>query len=127
MKLVTVSEMQEIERQADGRGLGYAEMMENAGRGVAEQVQAEFRKDSESILALVGPGNNGGDALVALVYLAAWGWHVSACLVRPRSQDDPLVQRVKDSGGQVFTLDAPQDPRLAAAVQSAAVVLDGVR
>jgi NAD(P)H-hydrate repair Nnr-like enzyme with NAD(P)H-hydrate epimerase domain len=38
MKLVTVPQMREIEKQADANGLPYAEMMENAGRGLAEIV-----------------------------------------------------------------------------------------
>jgi len=38
MKLVTTSQMREIEKQADANGLPYAEMMENAGRGLAEIV-----------------------------------------------------------------------------------------
>ncbi|MBK6646396.1 MAG: hypothetical protein IPG44_11745 [Anaerolineales bacterium] len=36
MKLVTVSQMRAIEKEADAKGLSYAQMMENAGRGLAE-------------------------------------------------------------------------------------------
>ena len=50
-------------------------------------------------LGLVGSGNNGGDTLVALAVLAGWGWQVKAYLVRPRPQDDPLVERVLAAGG----------------------------
>ena len=38
MKLVTVAQMRDIEREADTNGLTYAEMIENAGRGLAEIV-----------------------------------------------------------------------------------------
>ena len=34
MKLVTVAQMRDIEKEADANGLPYAEMMENAGRGL---------------------------------------------------------------------------------------------
>ena len=34
MKIVTVSQMQEIEKAADAGGLTYAQMMENAGQGL---------------------------------------------------------------------------------------------
>ena len=36
MKLVTVSQMQAIEKEADAGGLTYDQMMENAGQGLAE-------------------------------------------------------------------------------------------
>ena len=38
MKLVSVSEMKAIEGQADASGLSYSQMMENAGRGLAELI-----------------------------------------------------------------------------------------
>ena len=46
MKLVTVAQMREIEMEADANGLPYAEMMENAGRGLAEIVN-EISLDDE--------------------------------------------------------------------------------
>lgn len=126
IKLVSVTEMQQIERQADASGLSYAEMMENAGRGVAEQVHAAYSHKCTLALALVGSGNNGGDALVALTHLAGWGWKVSACQLRPRPAADPLVSRVLQSGGEVFDLQSNADPRLAAFLQQGGVLLDGV-
>jgi hypothetical protein len=36
MKLVTVAQMRDIEKEADSNGLPCAKMMENAGRGLAE-------------------------------------------------------------------------------------------
>jgi NAD(P)H-hydrate repair Nnr-like enzyme with NAD(P)H-hydrate epimerase domain len=57
MKLVTVALMHEIEKEADANGLPYAEMMENAGRGLAEIVnEIAFDDEWEQVLGLVGPG-----------------------------------------------------------------------
>ena len=42
MKLVSVSEMIEIEREANQIGLSYGEMMANAGHGLAEVIIDEF-------------------------------------------------------------------------------------
>src|SRR3972149_801764 len=39
MKLVTVLEMRAIEQEADTGGLSYARMVENAGRGLAGEIQ----------------------------------------------------------------------------------------
>ena len=38
MKLVTVAQMQEIEKEADANGLTFDQMMENAGQGLADVV-----------------------------------------------------------------------------------------
>jgi ADP-dependent NAD(P)H-hydrate dehydratase / NAD(P)H-hydrate epimerase len=126
VKLVNVAEMQAIEREADLSGLSYAEMMENAGLGVAGQVHAAYGQVANRALALVGSGNNGGDALVALATLASWGWQVSACLVRPRPEADPLVERVRQAAGEVFELAKPEDAALAQALANTDVLLDGI-
>ena len=46
-------------------GVPQAVLMENAGRGTAEVVQRLF--PTGPVLALVGSGNNGGDALVCKI------------------------------------------------------------
>jgi len=60
-----------------GRGVG--ELMENAGRGIAEEVArgGEGRK----VLVICGTGNNGGDGLVAARYLAREGYEVSVFIL----------------------------------------------
>jgi NAD(P)H-hydrate repair Nnr-like enzyme with NAD(P)H-hydrate epimerase domain len=71
MKLVSVSEMVSIEKEANANGLSYDEMMENAGTGLAEVILEEFQDLEEPMgLGLIGSGNNGGDTLVALAVLA---------------------------------------------------------
>jgi hydroxyethylthiazole kinase-like uncharacterized protein yjeF len=90
MKIVTVDEMRRIEAASDAAGHSYAAMMEQAGRAVAEAIM--MRKDArgKQILILVGPGNNGGDGLVAARYLARAGAHVACYLLKPRdpAQDE---------------------------------------
>jgi len=50
-------------------------MMENAGRSVAEIVAQKLQnKAGLAVLVLVGPGNNGGDGLVAARYLKDIGY-----------------------------------------------------
>ena len=128
MKLVTVGEMQEIESQADAQGLSYAQMMENAGRGLAAVVSSEYGDHAQDgVLGLVGSGNNGGDALVALAELARGGWRASAYLVRPRAADDPLLARLEQAGGRLYRAeeDAAFD-LLRELIAGHAVILDGV-
>lgn len=128
MKYVSVSEMQAIERQADLSGLSYAAMMENAGGGLAEVVLDVFGYLAEDgALGLVGSGNNGGDTLVALTYLAQEGWKASAAIVRPRPVDDPLVARLQAAGGEVIWLaEQPDLERLGQLLEQHGLLLDGV-
>ncbi len=125
MKFVTVSQMQAIEKEADAGGLSYAEMMENAGQGLADVILDTFDTDDLELEAvgLVGPGNNGGDTLVALSTLAAEGWKTRAYLVK-RKKDD-LVKRFTESGGELLTGENAFE-QLAEAIGSADVLLDGV-
>ncbi len=66
MKLVTVPEMQAVEREANEQGLTYDKMMENAGQGLGNIIASEYDYlETKKVLGLVGSGNNGGDTLVA--------------------------------------------------------------
>jgi NAD(P)H-hydrate epimerase len=94
MKVVTAEKMRQLERQADASGLTYATMMENAGRGVADACQ-RMGITGKRILVLVGPGNNGGDGLVAARHLHDAGARVMLYLWK-RSTDDasaPILGR----------------------------------
>ena len=136
MKLVPVAEMRAIEQEADADGLSYSQMMENAGHGLADEIQIlVYAEDEErEALGLVGPGNNGGDTLVALAHLAADGWRVRAYLIRRKvdpektgAGGDALVERLKKEGGEIILAenDANFD-KLSAFVSTADVVVDGV-
>jgi len=124
MKLVTVSQMQAIEKEADANGLTYDQMMENAGQRLADILFDLFEDDAETeIIGLVGPGNNGGDTLVALSELAQEGWKAKAYLAK-RKKDD-LVKRFTEAGGEVLSGENAFE-KLAEALENADVLLDGV-
>jgi len=115
-----------IEKDANAAGLTYEQMMENAGRGLAECVQElDFEDTEREVLGLVGPGNNGGDTLIALALLADAGWGVLACLVK-RDQDH-LAERLRRAGGQILDLATDQDRgRLGSKISTSTVILDGL-
>src|SRR5688572_30424423 len=124
MKFVTVSQMQAIEKEADASGLTYDQMMENAGEGLADVILTLFIDEVEpEVVGLVGPGNNGGDTLVALSALAAEGWKARAYLVK-RKKDD-LVKRFLEAGGEVLSKENPFE-QLVQAIETADVFLDGI-
>jgi len=64
-------------------------LMENAGRSTAVIVARLYPEGP--VVALVGAGNNGGDALVALRNLAAWGREVRGVLVADRPGPEPVL------------------------------------
>ena len=66
--LVTPEQMRILEQRTDQAGISYAQMMENAGKALAEILLEEY-PDKNNFLFLAGTGNNGGDCLVAAFYL----------------------------------------------------------
>ena len=89
--VATGDESSAFDRHAtDEMGVPAATLMETAGRSAAEVVQ-RLRPRGE-VVAVVGAGNNGGDALVALRTLAAWGRRVRAVVVADRPEPDPLLR-----------------------------------
>ena len=116
MKYISVAEMRNIDIQTDAvGGVSFAQLMENAGRGIAEIIlDLPDSVGENSVLALVGPGNNGGDALVALDNLAAEGWKVSAYLFKRKVDGDPLVERVAKAGGEIVLAKDDEDFELLA-------------
>lgn len=75
MNVVTSAQMRRIEQEAVSAGISLDELMEHAGEELARV--AASCADGELILFLVGPGNNGGDGLVAAGRLHAAGLPVA--------------------------------------------------
>ncbi|MDD4860421.1 MAG: NAD(P)H-hydrate dehydratase [Dehalococcoidales bacterium] len=111
MKIVTAEEMRRIEQECGKLGVPAAVLMENAGKAVAEEVRQTLKYIAKQhILFLIGPGNNGGDGLVAARHLHDWGAEVSLWLAAPRKNDANLEQ-VKKRG--IAIIEAAQDKKLA--------------
>jgi ADP-dependent NAD(P)H-hydrate dehydratase / NAD(P)H-hydrate epimerase len=125
MKIVTVQQMQDIEKSADAGGLSYEQMMYNAGRGMADWL-AENLDLRKGVVGLVGSGNNGGDTLIALTALSRQGGRTMAFLVKDR-QDDPLLSAYSEQGGQVIDISQNENmDLLRSALQPGTVLLDGI-
>jgi hydroxyethylthiazole kinase-like uncharacterized protein yjeF len=126
IKIVGVDEMRDIEQAADAAGISYDEMMQHAGRAVAEAVLARV-PEAKRVLALVGPGNNGGDALVAARILAEEGIEAVGYLLKPRSDDDAVYAAAVEAGVRIELADDDSRWRtLKRWVGEADVILDGL-
>ncbi|MDE5769353.1 MAG: NAD(P)H-hydrate dehydratase, partial [Oscillospiraceae bacterium] len=73
--LVTPEQMCVLEKLTEQAGISYAQMMENAGKALAEILLEEY-PDKNNFLFLAGTGNNGGDCFVAASYLKQAGKQV---------------------------------------------------
>ena len=82
LKIVGTREMQAVDAAAVAKyGMAGLELMERAGRGLAEQarIMLEFNPRPK-VAVLVGGGKNGGDGLVCARRLAGFGMDVSVIL-----------------------------------------------
>lgn len=70
-------------------GVPQRSLMESAGRAVAALVRRVYPESP--VVGVIGSGHNGGDGLVALRTLAAWGTPVRAVLAADRHPEDPLL------------------------------------
>ena len=85
MKLLTSAEMRELEQRAEAAGVSTDTLMENAGLAVAQEIWMQLGSlEDRRIAVLVGPGNNGGDGLVAARHLHEWGAQVRVYALRER-------------------------------------------
>jgi hydroxyethylthiazole kinase-like uncharacterized protein yjeF len=99
VKLVTADQMRRIDQLSAAAGVGTDVLMENAGLAVAQESwMALGTLEERHILVLAGPGNNGGDGLVAARYLHEWGAGVQVYLLKARGEDDANYRRLLEAG-----------------------------
>ena len=125
-RIVTVAEMRTLEERAAERGLPGPVLLEQAGQAVAAALRARFAPTSE-ILFLIGPGNNGGDGLVAARELARAGYRVIAYLWNRRREPDPVLAAAERA--KVIVRRAEADPSwagLRTGVERAEVIVDAL-
>jgi NAD(P)H-hydrate epimerase len=128
MKIVTAEQMRRIEARSERAGVSTDTLMERAGLEVAWRVARNVGPlTGVPIVVLVGPGNNGGDGLVAARLLRQWGARPVACLALDRRGPDPKLAMAATAG--VPVLRASDDAGLSelrSVLGSAHVVIDSL-
>jgi NAD(P)H-hydrate epimerase len=127
MKLVTSAEMRQLEAAAVAAGVSESQLMEEAGLAVAQEVWMTLGTlEGRRILVLVGPGNNGGDGIVAARHLAEWGSEVVVYVPRKR-RDETLLAGIADT--QITIVAGEDDPgaaRLEELLRATDMVVDAL-
>ena len=118
-ELLTTAEMAEADRLAIAGGIPGIELMENAGRAVADLVGARHPPGS-AIVVVAGPGNNGGDGFVAARILAECNYRVRILLV------GRIEQLKGDAALAVGRWQGPVEPATPAGLMPADAVVDAL-
>ena len=114
--LLTAEAAAALDRRAQDGGIPERALMENAGRAAAQLIHHLY--PDGPVVAVVGSGNNGGDAMVALRSLRLWGRDVAWVPAGSGDPDPGLVAGVELR--RVPLEDA------AAALAGAGVIVDGI-
>jgi hydroxyethylthiazole kinase-like uncharacterized protein yjeF len=101
------------------------ELMQRAAAGLAEVVAARVRRDGH-VVAVVGGGNNGGDALYAAARLAEAGLAVGVVTVSEHAHAGGLEAALAAGVEVVASLGEQAAPEAARLLAAADLVLDGV-
>ena len=120
--------MREIEDRAEAGGVSKSVLMENAGLAVAEYIRDQVRNlVGMTVVVLVGPGNNGGDGLVAARNLDAWGARVTVCLCRENPSHQGKVEFLRGKRVSIIRLADDDGPaQLRESLQLTQIVLDAI-
>jgi NAD(P)H-hydrate epimerase len=63
--MINSKEIKVIDKNSEFYGTPASELMENAGKGLADFINTKLKPKNKNILFFCGTGNNGGDGLVA--------------------------------------------------------------
>jgi ADP-dependent NAD(P)H-hydrate dehydratase / NAD(P)H-hydrate epimerase len=117
--LLTAAQAAEMDRAArEQHGVPERVLMENAGRAAALVLQRLY--PGGRVVGVAGSGNNGGDLLVMLRVLQAWGRDVALIVAGGRPPADALRH-----GAELVTV-AASAGRAPALLAGAGVVVDGM-
>ena len=99
MKILTAAQMKRAEEECARAGVPTSTLIDNAGKAVAAEVRKILGDVAgQQILFFIGPGNNGGDGLVAARYMYNWGAKIDLYLFSRRPIDDVYLSRATERG-----------------------------
>jgi len=97
--MITVAEYKKLEHQAIQNGISIEQLMENAGKQVYLTVKKRYELTGKKVVIFCGPGNNGGDGLVAARYFA----QDCSVLILFFGDKEKLSEEAKENYRKVFS------------------------
>src|SRR4030067_629411 len=92
--MIPAIEMRVLDRNAVHFGVSILELMENAGKAVADVARKAFRVAGKRVLIVCGTGNHGGaGGGWARRESRSWGWTFGVDSGRPRRSSRPRPPR----------------------------------
>lgn len=128
---ITPEEMRALEAGAGGRGITVELLMENAGRGIANEIELAFGPlEGSRVVVVCGKGNNGGDGFVTARYLAQKGASVTVVLLAKPAEmrtDEARNNWIRLAGARKLIMDSDDElERHGDVIKDAAIVVDAV-
>jgi NAD(P)H-hydrate epimerase len=113
LRIASVEQIRAIEKAADASGYSYHDMMDKAGRAAANRALEMIEGIEQArITILVGIGNNGGDGLVAGLYIAQDQPEVAVRFYLLKERDDEYIQAAKKANLQITIAEDDSDKRV---------------
>ena len=107
--MISSEEIKVIDKNSEFYGTPASELMENAGRGLADFIKTKHKTTGKNILFFCGTGNNGGDGLVAARYLGKKGYNVKVFLtgenVKTKISQENL-HKLKKTNTKIYNIDS---------------------
>lgn len=98
MKILTCDQMRNLEKSAVEHGIGYYELMENAGIAAAKTFAKNFGiKRGDKVVSVCGKGNNGGDGIVAAAYFNEIGIAADIVLIDGEIKTNEAAMALKEA------------------------------
>jgi NAD(P)H-hydrate repair Nnr-like enzyme with NAD(P)H-hydrate dehydratase domain/NAD(P)H-hydrate repair Nnr-like enzyme with NAD(P)H-hydrate epimerase domain len=128
IRVTSVEQIRAIEKEADKSGYSYGDMMTAAGRTAANRALAILEGiDDPKITVLVGSGNNGGDGLVAGLFIAQDNPKAEVRFYLLSERKDDYVETAQAAGLFIAKAEDDGDKRvLRNMVASADLVIDAL-
>ena len=94
MDTITSKEMKSLELNSEYFGVSRLQLMENAGRSIAEEISSRFNPGKTEIVIFCGLGGNGGDGFAAARHLINKGFKVKVIVAgRIREVKDEAAKK----------------------------------
>lgn len=128
MRALTSLDLSIIDDNSEYLGVSRLQLMENAGAAVARHVKPRLR--GGRILVLCGPGNNGGDGMVAARHLAPFARVTAVLLARAEAirtkEARANFEALRSMASTVELVVDPCAERAPALLESADAVIDAI-